>query len=463
LSVAGPERLRSGGEHGDARLPARSAPADPGARPTALVLPAVAAAGLLAFELLRPGLEGALGPVPALLLGLAGVGGAVAAAGWFVRRGAPGAAAPAADPVRLETHEKAERMRAIVATATEGIVTIDERGTIETFNGSAERMFGWAAADVIGRNVAMLMPPPYRDEHDGYIRRYLDTGQARVIGIGREVAGRRRDGSVFPIDLSVGEGFAGPRHFFIAIIRDISDRKDMQAKLAQAERLAAVGELAAGVAHEVNNPINTVINCAQLIQDGDDVASNAKVITEEGQRIAAIVQDLLRFARDDRDQPQATAIPEVVERTLRLIGESFKRHGIRLQVEFADDLPLVKARPQQLQQVLLNLLINAKDALLHEAGGRPREVRLSAESTAEAVALRVADNGPGIPTQLGERIFEPFVTTKRARGGTGLGLSISRSIVEGYGGTLTVRSEPGRGAEFQVRLPRSTESRDQVP
>jgi two-component system, LuxR family, sensor kinase FixL len=369
------------------------------------------------------------------------------------------AGAAAQDELRRTTERSEALTRAIVATATEGIVSIDSSGHIETFNGAAERMFGYQAHEVIGRNVSLLMPPPYREEHDSYLQRYLRTGEARIIGIGREVSGLRRNGSTFPIDLSVGEGFAEGKRFFTAIVRDISDRKEIQGKLAQTERLAAVGELAAGVAHEVNNPINTVINCAQLIKDGDEAGPNCDVIIGEGERIATIVKDLLQFARDDRDHPQPTALPEVVTRTLRLIGESLKRHGIDLGLAVPEDLPLVHARPQQVQQVLLNLLINAKDALVHITD-RAREVRLSAIADAGGVTLSVRDNGPGIPPGLINRVFEPFVTTKRAHGGTGLGLSISKSIVEGYGGRIDVDSEPGRGAEFRVWLPRSAEGKD---
>jgi len=346
----------------------------------------------------------------------------------------------------------AARWQAIVDTATEGIVTIDEAARIETFNGAAERLFGYTLAEVLGRNVSLLMPNPYQQQHDGYMERYLRTGERRIIGIGREVLGRRKDGSEFPIDLSVGEGNKDGRRFFTAVIRDISERKEMQTKLAQAERLAAAGELAAGVAHEINNPINTVINCAQLIQDGDDARENCQVIIEEGKRIADIVGDLLQFARDDHDRPQATSVQEVVQRTLRMLGENWKRHGVRLSLEVPDDLPAVQARPQRLQQVLLNLLINAKDALL----GVEREVRqvwLCATPQDGGIEVTVRDNGPGLPEHLGMRVFEPFVTTKRARGGTGLGLSISKSIVEGYGGRIAVESEPGEGATFRIWLP----------
>ncbi len=348
----------------------------------------------------------------------------------------------------------AARWRAIVDTATEGIVTIDARGRIENVNGAAIRLFGYGEQELIGRNVTILMPEPFNSEHDGYLRRYLQTGERRIIGIGREVVGRRKDGSMFPIDLSVGEGWIGEVRFFTAVIRDITERKQMQSKLAQTERLAAVGELAAGIAHEVNNPINTMINCAQLILDGDDPKENCQVVIEEGQRIAEIVKDLLQFARDDQDRAQPTFLPDVVHRTLRLIGENFKRHGINLRVTVPQELPQVLARPQQIQQVLLNLLINAKDALLHHQCD-VRSVVLSSAVDERGVELRVADNGPGIPESLGERVFEPFVTTKRARGGTGLGLSVSKSIVEGYAGTLGLETTPGGGATFRIWLPRT--------
>ncbi len=347
------------------------------------------------------------------------------------------------------------RIRAIIDTATEGIVTIDARGRIESFNGAAERMFGYTPEEVLGRNVSMLMPMPFQGEHDSYLERYLRTGERKVIGIGREVVGLRRNGTTFPIDLSVGEGRIGERVFFTAIMRDITERKDMQSKLNQAERLAAVGELAAGVAHEVNNPINTIINCAQLLKDGDELLENCDTIISEGERIAVIVRDLLQFARDDRESPQSTSIWDVVHRTVRLVGENFRRHGIALQVDVPRGCRPVRASPQQLQQVLLNLLMNAKDAIAQQGVRSDSVVTVTATETnlpARGLMLVVRDNGPGVAEHLRQRLFEPFVTTKRAKGGTGLGLSISKSIVESYGGTIELAEIPTGGAEFRVWL-----------
>ncbi|MGK0262925.1 MAG: two-component system sensor kinase FixL [Planctomycetota bacterium] len=356
--------------------------------------------------------------------------------------------------------------RAIVDHVVEGIVTIDSNGSIETVNDAAESLFGYAREELIGKNVKILMPEPFHSEHDEYVARYLRTGERRIIGIGREVTGRRKDKSQFPIDLSVGEGTIDSRRFFTAVIRDISKRKELQSKLGQTERLAAVGELAAGVAHEINNPINTMINCAQLIEDGDEPIANGRIIIEEGGRIADIVRALLQFARDDRDHAQPTSLAEVVERTMSLIGESWKRHGITLTIDVDANLPAVFARPQKVQQVLLNLMINAKDALvLHDIENRyvslaaHRSHKASShkadsgeECSGEGVEFTVSDNGPGIAASVRERIFEPFITTKRARGGTGLGLSICRSIIEGYGGTIRVDADDG-GSVFTIWLP----------
>ena len=346
----------------------------------------------------------------------------------------------------------AEAWRAIVVTATEGIVTIDKHGHIETVNAAAQRMFGYSESQLLGRNVKMLMPPPYQKEHDEYLRRYLRTGERRIIGIGREVVGLRKDGTRFPIDLSVGEGTLEGRPFFTAVLRDITDRKELQAKLAQTERLAAIGELAAGVAHEINNPLNTMMNCTQLIRDGDDSYENIQIVSEECERIAEIVRDLLEFARDERDHAVPTQLSEAVQRTERLIGANWRRHGITLTVDVPTDLPTVRGRAKQLQQVLLNLLINAKQALATVPSGE-RRVWVDARAEHDGVRCFVRDNGPGIDPSVEDRVFEPFVTTKQELGGSGLGLAISRSIVQGYGGQLRVEPNTDAGATFSFWLP----------
>ena len=356
----------------------------------------------------------------------------------------------------LSLADEAALMRTIIATATEGIVTMTPGGRIELVNRAAELMFGFAPGELIGQDVTTLMPNPYRDEHSSYVQNYLDSGQARVIGIGREVVAKRKDGSQFPIHLSVGEGLVDNRRVFVAILSDISVRKELQARLSLAERLVAIGELAAGVAHEINNPINTILNCAQLIRDGDSPNDNAAMIADEATRIAGIVQDLLQFARNDKRELVATDLADVAQRTVRLVRENFAKASVDIQVHVEPGTPTVRANRSQLQQVLLNLLNNARDAVLARQSGQ-KLVMVRAMPQQGGASIAVRDTGIGILPELADRIFEPFFTTKRARGGTGLGLSISKSIVDSFGGTITVESEPGQGAEFRVWLPAENE------
>jgi two-component system sensor kinase FixL len=356
----------------------------------------------------------------------------------------------------LSLADEAALMRTIIATATEGIVTMTPGGRIELVNRAAELMFGFAPGELIGQDVTTLMPNPYRDEHSSYVQNYLDSGQARVIGIGREVVAKRKDGSQFPIHLSVGEGLVGNRRVFVAILSDISVRKELQARLSLAERLVAIGELAAGVAHEINNPINTILNCAQLIRDGDSPTENSSMIADEATRIAGIVQDLLQFARNDKRELVATDLADVAQRTVRLVRENFAKASVDIQVHVEPGTPTVRANRSQLQQVLLNLLNNARDAVLARQSGQ-KLVMVRAMPQQGGASIAVRDTGIGILPELADRIFEPFFTTKRARGGTGLGLSISKSIVDSFGGTITVESEPGQGAEFRVWLPAENE------
>ncbi len=356
----------------------------------------------------------------------------------------------------LSLADEAALMRTIIATATEGIVTMTPSGRIELVNRAAELMFGFGPGELIGQDVTTLMPSPYRDEHSRYVQNYLESGQARVIGIGREVVAKRKDGSQFPIHLSVGEGLVGNRRVFVAILSDISMRKELQARLSLAERLVAIGELAAGVAHEINNPINTILNCAQLIRDGDSPSENAAMIADEATRIAGIVQDLLQFARNDKRELLATDLADVAQRTVRLVRENYAKASVELDLHIEPGTPTVRANRSQLQQVLLNLLNNARDAVLAKRAGQ-KLVLVRAMPAQDGADIVIRDTGIGILPELADRIFEPFFTTKRARGGTGLGLSISKSIIDSFGGTITVESEPGQGAEFRVWLPAESE------
>lgn len=372
-----------------------------------------------------------------------------------------GAALRAEESAKAEAERSRMELERVVDAILDPIASIDEQGRILSVNPAVERVFGWPREELLGRNVSVLMGEPYRREHDGYIAHYLRTGDARAIGRVRKVLGRRRDGTEFPCELSVSE-IRGPgaKRRFVGVVRDISEREQIAARLAHTERLAALGELAATVAHEVNNPVNTIINCAQLVKDGDDDPQLLQHITEEGVRIASIVRDLLDFARDRHDENSTVHVGDVVRRTLSLSQGRIEKHGIRLRVDLAPDLPALRARSQQLQQVLLNLLLNARDALVGDGRSsvQPgKEIAIRAEPAGNGVhrmiRLSVRDNGPGIAPENLERVFQPFFTTKADRGGNGLGLAVSRGIVQEHGGTLTVRSEPGEFCEFIVELP----------
>ncbi|MFQ5506433.1 MAG: nitrogen regulation protein NR(II) [Planctomycetota bacterium] len=359
--------------------------------------------------------------------------------------------------------EREARLLAIFDNAVECIVTIDGRGIIESVNPAAEQAFGYRTAEIAGQNVSMLMPSPYRDEHDEYLRRYLDTGEKRIIGIGREVVGQRKDGSTFPVHISVSEFTVGGRQLFTGILRDISEQTELRAKLAQSERLAAVGELAAGVAHEVSNPINTIINCAQLLKDGDPDSSLIDDILHEGGRVSSIVGNLLSFARNDDDGRHPVDLGDILQQTIGLIGRRLNQQGIQIKTRIPIDLPPVVAHPNQIQQVFLNLFLNARDALLGQSSASKMSIHVWAgkvhRPARPAVRFCVHDNGPGIPAEIRDRIFEPFFTTKRGRGGTGLGLSIVKNIVENHAGSLEVTSAKGEFTEFQVTLPAHDERR----
>jgi PAS domain S-box-containing protein len=379
------------------------------------------------------------------------------------------------------------RLRAILDTAVDAFITINEQGVVESFNPAAERLFGYPAAAVIGRNVSLLMPSPYREEHDDYIHRYLTTGERRIIGIGREVVARRKDGSIFPIDLAVGEASVGGRRVFTGVIRDISERKravealreshqqleralaelraksdevtTMSQQLWQATKLATVGELAAGIAHELNNPLATVslrVESVLAALPADDPHRRAlEVVAGEVERMANLVANLLQFSRRGRRQVSTLVIGEELDATLELIEYQFRKHGIDVRRELSPAARPVHADRQQLRQVFLNLLTNALDAM---ANGGTLTLRVRPGESAHPddrgrVVVEVSDTGIGIPPELVPKVTEPFFTTKAEGKGTGLGLAICKRVVQEHGGTLSIESVVGRGTTVRISLP----------
>lgn len=358
--------------------------------------------------------------------------------------------------------EDFDAIEEMLDTLVDPVLEIDVEGVVQAINPAACSMFGWPREDIMGQKVNLLMGEPYRTEHDEYLRRYLSTGETHAIGRVRKVIGRRRSGEDFPAELSVSVAVRDGRPRFYGIVRDMTEREEMAARLAQVERLAAMGELAAGIAHEVNNPINTIIQCAELVKEGDDDPALLDDVVQEAMRVAVIVRDLLNFAQDNAGQRVPLDLREACERVVRMVSRRLSRQGIELQAVFDDDMPSIDAVAHQLQQVFLNLILNARDALLASdtAPERPLiSVRVThAEADAEqpsALVVRVRDNGAGIPEKVRDRIFEPFFTTKSAGQGTGLGLAVTRGIITDHGGSIAVTSEVGAFTEFEIRLPTS--------
>jgi PAS domain S-box-containing protein len=370
------------------------------------------------------------------------------------------------DPRRREA-----RLRAVLDAAVDAVVTIDEIGQVETFNPAAERLFGYSAAEVVGRNVALLMPEPDRSRHDGYLHRFLATAEAKVIGTGREVVGRRKDGSTFPMHLSVGVADASGGPVFAGFIRDLTDEKRSEAELAQshadlraaseqlwrAAKLAAVGELAAGIAHELDNPLATVgLRVEALLGRATPDSPDRRaldVVAHEVQRMGDLVAGLLQFSRRGTGRASTLDVRDELRRTLDLVGHRARRRQIHVAEEFAPDVPAVHADPDALRQVFLNLLTNALDAM--PGGGTLilRAARAAIAAGAAAVAVEVADTGVGIQPDLLVRVWDPFFTTKEEGNGTGLGLPICRRVVQENGGTIDLDSIPGRGTTARVLWP----------
>lgn len=345
-------------------------------------------------------------------------------------------------------HRAAQLLAALLDSAVDGIVVIDAHGRIETFNPAAERLFGYRESEVVGCNVSMLMPAPYHDEHDGYLGRYLATGEAKIIGIGREVTGLRRDGSTFPVHLSVGEMSLDGERKFTGILHDLSARVRMEEQLREHAALVKLGEMAAVVAHEVKNPLAGIRGAVQVIgsrlpRDSKDAAIAGEIVARID-TLNGLMQDLLLFARPPQPKPRPTEVSLLVATTADLLSRDSAIGAIRVEIE--GSAPPIQADPELLKVVFLNLLINAA----HAMGGRGR-ILVSVTSTGTLCHVTFIDGGPGISPDIRDKIFTPFFTTK-ARG-TGLGLATAKRFVEAHRGTIRIDCPPGGGTTVTVELP----------
>lgn len=360
--------------------------------------------------------------------------------------------------------------RALFDAAVDGIVVIDKDGGILDFNPAAKRLFGYSVQEIVGQDVSVLMPEPDRSRHTGYISRYLTTGEARIIGIGRQVEGMRKDGSRFPMELSVGEVAQGVRARFVGIIRDLTQQKaveeetrQLQNRLAHVARFSTMGEMAAGLAHEINQPLSAITTYSEAgkrlmdkVEDpSPELIELCEKIAKQARRAGQVIENLGNFIRKQEVHKDHLDLNAVVADIVSLINADARAEGIPVEVEYEPQPLPVCGDAIQLQQVLVNLTRNAVDAMkqgLYTDRGIQVTTRLMDPHRA---VVTVVDHGHGVPPQLADSIFHPFVSTKRD--GLGIGLAISRTIAQGHGGDLTYRPNPSGGSIFGFSMPISEE------
>ncbi|MEH6662571.1 MAG: PAS domain S-box protein [Parasphingorhabdus sp.] len=363
-------------------------------------------------------------------------------------------------------------LKSILTTIPDAMVVIDEAGLISSFSSTAEKMFGYEQEEIIGKNVKILMPEPYRAAHDGYIERYIRTDEKRIIGIGRTVVGCRKDGTTFPLQLEVGEAKIGDERYFTGFIIDLTEKKQteaelqsLQADLAHASRLSAVGTLASSLAHEINQPLTAIANylsAARDMMDGD-LAENREFFREalaesvsESLRAGTIVRRLREFVSRGEINRRVLSISQVVEdaTVLGMIGA--QERGVEFSIDIAPDTDHVFADRVQIQQVMVNLMRNGIEAMADSA---EKKLHIGVTSIDDMrVEIAVSDSGTGIDQELGERIFDPFASTKGD--GMGLGLSICRTIIESHGGTIRVEPNPEGGTIFRITLEKAEQEQN---
>ena len=365
-------------------------------------------------------------------------------------------------------------LRSILDTVPDAMVVIDERGAIHSFSAAAERLFGYSERDVIGRNVSLLAPSPHHEAHDSYLARYLATGERRIIGIGRVVAGKKCNGSIFPMELSIGEVVTDDGHrLFTGFIRDLSTRQDierrmqdLQEELIHVSRVSAVGTMASTLAHELNQPLTAVANYVMAAQamleiDQPEAQAEARQALADGVaeavRAGQIVRRLRDFVARGETDREIVSLTKLIEEAaaLALAGASERR--IRVEMNLDPTVSGVLVDRVQIQQVLLNLIRNAVEAM-DDCERRELTLATVARSN-EEVELSVADTGPGLADHIAERLFEPFVSTKAH--GLGVGLSICRTIVDAHDGRLWAEARPGGGTIFRFTLTRLDRQEDQ--
>ncbi|MHC4217384.1 MAG: two-component system sensor histidine kinase NtrB [Planctomycetota bacterium] len=360
------------------------------------------------------------------------------------------------------------RTRGILETAPDGIITIDDQGTMRSVNPAAETMFGYSAAEMVGQGIGLLMPDQQRAEHQERIADFLRSGRARLIGLVRETTARHKDGTIFPIELTVGEVPLGNQRVFTGIVRDITDRKEAEAELnqlneellrqqkalVQHEKMAAMGQMAAGLAHEIANPLASMDSVLQLITRHPDRMGpkTADALRDQINRINQLLRQMKDFAHPAESAWETADVNNVIEGGLEMIRFDHRTRRVEVTRELAPDAGCAEIMPRAIQQVIINLVLNALDAV---TGVLDPRITVATRRNDSGCIIEIRDNGKGIGPEELNHVFEPFYTTKPLGQGTGLGLSISYSLVERHHGRLEVTSEVGQGTTFSIHLPSS--------
>ena len=360
-----------------------------------------------------------------------------------------------------ETH-----LRSILATVPDAMIVINEQGRILSFSAAAEKMFGYSEADVIDENVSVLMPSPDRERHEGYLRQYLRTGIRKIIGVGRITTARRRDGQTFPIELDIGEAQVEGHRIFTGFIRDLTERQetelrlqDLQSELAHVGRVSEVSSLASSLAHELNQPLTAIANYCESARDllGGDLDAGARELlreaVEQSSELAIRAGQIVRRLRDFMSRSDADmrieSLPRLISEANALALVGSRELGIEVQIELDPSADQVLVDRIQIQQVLVNLIRNAIDAMI-DAPLKSLTVR-SATGSGPFITVSVEDTGSGISEQVESQLFQPFVTSKET--GMGIGLSICRTIVEGHGGRIWFEHAASGGTVFHFTIP----------
>jgi two-component system sensor kinase FixL len=364
-----------------------------------------------------------------------------------------------------ETH-----LRSILHTIPDAMIVIDGRGIMQLFSTAAERLFGWSEQEAIGQNVSILMPEPDRTRHDSYIARYRSTNDPHIIGIGRIVTGKRRDGTTFPMHLSIGEMQSGGEPYFTGFVRDLTEHQKTQARLQELQselvhvsRLTAMGEMASALAHEINQPLAAISNYmkgSRRLLAGSTDPNIAKIesaldrASEQALRAGQIIRRLRDFVSRGESEKRVESLSKLIEEAGALGLAGAREQNVQLRFNLDPGADLVLADRVQIQQVLVNLFRNALEAMAQSP--RRELVVTNARVTDDMIEVEVSDTGSGFQDDVIPNLFQTFFTTKET--GMGVGLSISRSIIEAHGGRMVAESNAPGGATFRFTLPAADET-----